>query len=332
MSQLYLTDGVTPTQPSYFFDQNPDKGDFLEEAIVGFSKSPKSISPKFFYDDRGSDIFSKICQTPEYYITRTEISLLEQVGDEIAAFAGTNRVVIEYGCGSSLKINALLSALKEPAEYLAIDIAAAHLQKTIKDIAVQYPNLRVGGLCADFMGSLTLPEQVGGGAESRLAFFPGSTIGNQTPTEAINFMKMVHSVVGVGGALLIGVDLKKDKVLLERAYNDKQGYTAAFNLNLFLRMREELNADINISLFRHLAFYNEQESRIEMHLMAEESQSIQLGGQVFCFAQNETVHTENSYKYSIDEFDVLAVKGGFTVDKVWIDKGELFSIHYLTAI
>ena len=322
----------TPDTRPYFIDRKLEQADFLTEVTAGFAKLPKSIPPKFFYDETGSNLFNQISSTPEYYVTRTEVALLKQIGKEISALAGPGRVVIEYGCGLSVKISTLLSALDEPAEYLAIDISREHSLRTAANIANNFPNVRVGAICADFLRGLELPELDGKNKNKRLAFFPGSTIGNQTPEEAGEFLQMVRNVVGVGGNLLIGVDLKKNKIILNAAYNDAQGYTAAFNLNLLHRIKNELNADVDVDAFRHLAFYNEQESRIEMHLVSTQDQAIFLNGRTFQFIQDETLHTENSYKYSLDGFAELASKNGFLVMKSWTDRDNLFSIQYLVAV
>jgi len=306
--------------------------DFLDEVVTGLSKRQKAIPPKFFYDEIGSHLFNKICETPEYYVTTTEIALLNKAGGEISEVAGASRIVVEFGCGSSLKIGALLHALQEPAEYLAIDISREHLLQTATDIANDFPQIRVGALCADFSVSLQLPEQVGGEGKDRFAFFPGSTIGNQAPKNAQYFLHQVRGMVGVGGALLIGVDLKKDKSILDAAYNDAAGYTAAFNINLLHRMQRELGAEIEIGAFRHRAFYNEREGRIEMHLVSLKDQVITLDGIDFEFSTNDTIHTENSYKFTLNEFADLAIGSGFKVLKVWTDAEDLFSVQYLEAI
>lgn len=315
----------------YFVDLQPETEDFLSSVLAGLALPQKSISPKFFYDARGSQIFDQICETPEYYVTRTEIALLEDIQAEIKALVEPGSIVVEYGCGSSLKIHALLSALSNPAEYLAVDISKSHLIATVKEIAADYPDIRVGAICADFSDALEWPEQATIDSIARLAFFPGSTIGNQTPDEAEEFLKRVRHMVGEGGNLLIGVDLKKDTDILNNAYNDAAGYTADFNLNLLQRMKNELAAELDVSAFAHKAFYHEELSRIEMHLISKANQSIQIDGQSFSFEKGETIHTENSYKYSSAEFKELARKSGFGLVKSWTDVNELFAIYYLAA-
>ncbi len=316
---------------AYFIDQKPAPADFLAEVLEGLARLPKSIPPKFFYDETGSSLFNKICETPEYYVTRTEVALMNTIGPEIAALAGPSRAVIEYGCGSSLKINALLTALESPSEYLAIDISKEHLLQTVADIAAGHSSVKVGALCADFSGDLVLPEALGGSSR-RLAFFPGSTIGNQTPCDAQIFLQNVRQVVGEDGSLLIGVDLEKDKSILDPAYNDADGYTADFNLNLLQRIKNELGGDVDPDKFRHHAFFNEKYHRIEMHLVSQEDQLITVGGEQFRFSAEETVHTENSYKYTVERFSKLAQGAGFKISKTWVDPEGLFSIHYLDAV
>lgn len=309
-------------------DFEPVADDFAAAVIAGLSSRPKSIPPKFFYDATGSDIFNRICETEEYYVTRTEIALLRHIGAEIARHAGPGVSVIEYGCGSSDKIRSLLDALDGPAEYWAIDISRDHLLRATDAIGRDYPDLGVNAVVADFAGALELPDHMAG---RRLAFFPGSTIGNQTPAEAEAFLTNVRAVIGDGGALLIGVDLKKDLDRLTRAYNDSAGHTADFNMNLLHRMRAELGAELDSDGFEHRAFFNQDQSRIEMHLVAKGAQSIRLGAREFVFADGETIHTENSYKYDIAGFQTLAVRAGFEPVQSWTDAADLFSIHFLKS-
>ncbi len=315
---------------AYFVDRQPRAADFEHAVIAGLRAARKEIPAKFFYDDEGSHIFNRICGTEEYYVTRTEIGLLSDRSDDIRRLAGPGTVVIEYGCGSAAKINLLLDALKDPAEYAAIDISPEHLRFVVEDISARHPGLRVGGICADFTGGFELPSEVGGGG-TKLGFFPGSTIGNQTPEEARGFLRRVRENVGDGGALLIGVDLKKDAGRLNRAYNDEAGHTADFNLNLLRRIERELDSEVNVDGFEHHAFYNEGEGRIEMHLRAKSAQRIRIGGETFRFSEGETIHTENSYKYTIGEFARLAAGAGFAVGATWTDAEDLFSIHFLKA-
>ena len=247
----------------YFVDIQPKKKiEFYEAVLEGLSLPQKTISPKFFYDERGSKIFDKICDTPEYYVTRTEIELLNDIQEELNSLVEPGVAVAEYGCGSSIKIKALLSALPEPSHYIAIDISKSHLIATAKEIALDYSNISVGAICADFMEPIDWPESAYFDSIKRFAFFPGSTIGNLQPSEAIQFLKYVRHLVGDEGTFLIGVDMKKDAEVFNQAYNDAEGHTADFNLNLLHRMKNELGADIDISEFSHKAFYNEKLGRV----------------------------------------------------------------------
>ena len=317
----------------YFVDIQPKKKiEFYEAVLEGLSLPQKTISPKFFYDERGSKIFDKICDTPEYYVTRTEIALLNDIQEELNSLVEPGVAVAEYGCGSSIKIKALLSALPEPSHYIAIDISKSHLIATAKEIALDYSNISVGAICADFMEPIDWPESAYFESIKRFAFFPGSTVGNLQPSEAIQFLKYVRHLVGDEGTFLIGVDMKKDAGIFNQAYNDAEGHTADFNLNLLHRMKNELGADIDISEFSHKAFYNEKLGRVEMHLISDVEQVIKIDSLEFSFEKGESIHTECSYKYSISEFSELAKKSGFSLLKNWSDKRDFFSIYLMKAI
>jgi dimethylhistidine N-methyltransferase len=317
----------------YFVDIKPKiQIEFHEAILEGLSLPQKTISPKFFYDERGSEIFDKICETPDYYITRTEIGLLNDIQDELYNLAEPGSAVVEYGCGSSIKIKALLSALPEPSHYIAIDISKTHLISTAKEIASNYSNISVAAICADFMEPIDWPDRASFESSKRLAFFPGSTIGNLNPDEASQFLKYVRHLVGNEGSFIIGVDMKKDTDIFNRAYNDEEGHTADFNLNLLHRMKKELDADINISEFSHKAFYNEKLGRVEMHLISNTKQNITIDNSEHSFEKGESIHTECSYKYSVAEFSELAKQSGFSVLKNWCDKKKFFSIYFLKAI
>jgi dimethylhistidine N-methyltransferase len=319
-------------QVKFFVDLEPEVNDFRMAVLDGLSKPQKLIPAKFFYDHKGSQIFDLICKTPEYYVTRVELGIMNDIQTEVRSLILPGTSVIEYGCGSSLKIRALLSALSEPAEYIAIEISKSHLIETATQIAIDYPDLSVGGICADFSQRVDWPQLAKKDQARRLAFFPGSTIGNQTPDEAGQFLHYIRHMVGDKGNLLIGVDLKKNPEILNRAYNDVAGHTADFNLNLLQRIKSELNGDLDISAFSHNAFYNDKLSRVEMHLVSKLNQSIQIDGQKFHFKVGETIHTENSYKYSQAEFINLAFKSGFDILKSWSDKNNYFAVYCLKAI
>ncbi len=313
----------------YFADYEPPAGDFLSDALAGLAQSPKTISPKYFYDQKGSALFDEICRTPEYYVTRTELTLLDEIGEEVATLTGPDAVVVEWGSGSSWKIRKLLDALDRPAEYIAIDISRDHLLAAAADIAKEYPSVKVGAICADFLEHITLPPEAVVGKGRRLGFLPGSTIGNFEPATAARIMRRVAEVVGSGGALLIGADLQKDEKRLLAAYDDAGGVTAAFNLNLLDRMVAELDAKLDRAAFVHHVRYCHDRHRIEMHLKAKHPTTIEINGQVFPFAEGETIHTENSHKFTPESFHAVAAQAGFVPQKVWIDPEKLFSLHYL---
>jgi len=319
-------------EPLVFFEDNaPATDDFRDAVMAGLSAVPKGLSPKFFYDARGAALFEEITRTPEYYVTRTELALLRRIAPEVAERVGPHAFVVEPGSGASRKIRVLLDALDRAAGYVAIDISRDHLLDSAGRIAEAYPNLSVGAICADFLTPFALPAEVASEPGRRLGFFPGSTIGNFSSEQAARMLARFRDLVGPGGALLIGVDLIKDRDILERAYNDEAGVTARFNLNLLDRMRDELGAEIDPEGFEHWAYYNTDERRIEMHLRSMRRQEIALDGQRFAFEPGETIHTENSYKFDIEGVADLASRGGFSVDAHWADDEALFSLHYLVS-
>jgi len=323
---------MSETSLAFFVDLEPAVADFQESVVEGLSGTPKSLACKFFYDEIGSDLFEKICETEEYYVTRTETALMRDIGPELAKLAGPDSTVIELGAGSDLKIRLLLDALDQPAQYVPLDISREHLREAAKAVAADYPGLRVGAVCADFTAPMVLPKNaITVTAGRRLGFFPGSTIGNFSPTEAKHFLRGIHPLLGPGGALLIGVDLRKDTARLNAAYNDKAGYTAAFNLNILHRIVKELDVILEPREFEHYAFYNEAENRIEMHLRSLRAQTVRVGGRSFDMVPGELIHTENSYKYSLDAFAALAASAGYIATAHWTDAEKLFSIYYLTV-
>jgi len=308
-----------------FYDYHPKPSDFFAEVIEGLGKQQKSIPPKFFYDEKGSRIFEAICETPEYYPTRTEQAILRENAAEIANIIGHHCILVEPGSGNCEKARLLLDALK-PRVYVPMDISRDHLKKAAMSLSAEYPWLDVYAVCVDFTQPLDLsfcPTD-----KQKIAFFPGSSIGNFEPEDAIDFMSHVVDAVGQGGGMLIGVDMKKEKAILDAAYNDAAGVTAAFNLNLLQRINQELEADFRLDLFEHHAFYNQDKGRIEMHLLSKQDQIITIEETEFSLNMGETIHTENSYKYSIKEFQSMADKAGFMPAHVWTDPNELFSVHY----
>ena len=309
-----------------FYPAVPGEESFLQEVIEGLSRQPRSIPPKYFYDRRGSHLFESICEQPEYYPTRTETALLKQYAGEIATVAASDCHLIEPGSGSCGKVRHLLDAL-QPAAYVPVDISCEFLEKSAAGIADDYPWLDVHAVCTDITDEVSLPfipEQA-----DAVMFYPGSSIGNFDPEDARAFLACLAGITGAGGGLLIGVDLKKDADILDAAYNDANGVTAAFNLNLLRRINRELAADFDIGAFAHHAFYNNARGRVEMHLISECRQTVSIGGQSFEFNAGDSIHTENSYKYTIDEFQALARQAGFTPCRVWSDNNDLFSLHYL---
>jgi len=301
---------------------------FLEDVIAGLSRPQKALPPKYFYDAAGSKLFERICRLPEYYVTRAELALTRANIGAIARFAGRGCALIEYGSGESLKTRLLIRALR-PAAYLPIDISEPALQRAALKLERAFPWLEIVPVNGDFSRPLALPAPRG--LAKRVVYFPGSTIGNLTPGEAHAFLRMTRGQVGPKGAMLVGVDLKKDPEVLHAAYNDSRGVTAAFNLNLLGRINRELGADFDLRRWRHYAFYNAPLGRIEMHLASLEAQIVNVGNYRFAFARGETIHTENSYKYSVEEFRALAARAGFTAEKLWMDRKGLFALHGLKA-
>lgn len=310
-----------------FHDYRPAPARFREDVLFGLAKSQCRIPPKYFYDEKGSRLFDAICQLPEYYPTRTEIQLLKHYGAEMAECVGEGGVLVEFGSGSSLKIRLLLDAL-EPEAYLPIDISREHLFHSAKRLAGDYLGVAIHAVCADYSQPLGLPE--GFAEKPKAGFFPGSSIGNFEPEEARQFLTRIAVLLGPGSGLLIGVDLKKGATLLNAAYNDGQGITAAFNLNLLQRINRELEGNFDLASFEHHALYNAARGRVEMHLVSLKDQAVTVSNQTFPFQAREMLHTENSYKYSIEEFQQLASSAGFQPQRVWTDRENLFSVHYLS--
>jgi len=301
---------------------------FRRDVVAGLSLPQKALPPKHFYDAAGSRLFERICRLPEYYLTRAELALTRANLRAIARFAGAGGALLEYGSGESLKTRLLLRAMR-PAVYMPVDISASALRAAVTRLAREFPGLRIAPVAGDFSRPLELPRLPARGR--RVVYFPGSTIGNLTPDEAQAFLKMTRGQVGPRGAMLVGVDLKKDANLLHAAYNDRRGVTAAFNLNLLGRINRELGAGFDLRHFAHYAFYNAPLGRIEMHLVSLREQTVDVGEHRFGFARGESIHTENSYKYSIAEFRALAAQAGFRGEKVWTDRKGLFALHGLIA-
>ncbi|MCB1020802.1 MAG: L-histidine N(alpha)-methyltransferase [Bryobacterales bacterium] len=320
------------TTTIHFVDMHPAPSDLRAEALEGLQASPKYLHPKFFYDRAGSELFERITHTPEYYPTRTEIALLEEHASEIATRFGPSPLVIELGSGASRKIRILLDALAgKPARYLALDISRDHLIDSAEALADAYPNLDVWAVCADYTRPLPLPAEALEGAGRRVAFFPGSTIGNFSAAEAELFLRSMARMVGKGGAMLLGADLVKDPAVLDAAYNDEAGLTAEFNLNLLRRLNRETGAGFDLSAFRHKAFYDAAKGRIEMHLVSLVDQTVDVAGHPIRFRAGETIHTESSHKFTLEGVRALASRCGFEPVDVWTDPAGYFSLHWLEA-
>jgi dimethylhistidine N-methyltransferase len=301
---------------------------FRADVLAGLSRVQKALPPKYFYDAAGSALFDRICELPEYYPTRAELEILTAHGADIARRLGPHTLLVELGSGSSLKTRRLLEHLPEPAAYVPVDLSAEHLAAATRRLREHHPGLVVLPVCADFTQTFTLPPAVAR-ARPVTVYFPGSTIGNLHPHDAALLMRKIHRRVAPDGFFLVGVDNKKEITTLERAYNDPAGVTAAFNRNLLVRIRSELGSDIDPDAFEHVAFYNRPAGRIEMHLRNRADRVFHVDGRTFPFRRGETIHTENSYKYTVDEFTALARRAGFTPEAVWQDELALFSVHCL---
>jgi dimethylhistidine N-methyltransferase len=301
------------------------------EVSRGLASPQKELPCKLFYDEYGSQLFEQITALDEYYPTRAEMRIMRAAAAEIAERLGPECLVLEYGSGSSLKTRLLLDHLQQPAAYVPIDISRELLQQSADDLAHTYRGLRVLPVWADYTRGLELPDDLPAGRR-RVAYYPGSTIGNFVPDDARRFLSGIARVCGPNGGLLIGVDLKKDPLMLHRAYNDALGITAAFNLNILTRLNRELNANFVLDQFRHYAFYNPVFARVEMHLVSLCEQVVRVNNVEFHFDRGESIWTEASYKYSPQEFATLAASAGWRVDQVWTDDRGLFSVQYLTVV
>ncbi|CAN7769830.1 L-histidine N(alpha)-methyltransferase [Caballeronia sp. LjRoot34] len=308
------------------------KSDFGRDLLAGLSRSPRNIAPKYFYDAAGSALFERICELPEYYPTRTELDILRSNASQIAIQMGAHVNIIEFGAGSLEKIRVLLDAFqpdRAPDRFIPVDISAEHLRDSVQSLRRAYPCLEVLPIAGDYMKPEQLAdiEEMGG---RKVGFFPGSTIGNFTPHETVAFLCRAQKMLA-GGGLLVGVDLVKEVQTLHQAYNDSEGVTAAFNLNLLVRANAELRADFDLCGFRHHAFYNEPMQRIEMHLMSLRQQTVRVAGYDFRFEEGETIHTENSHKFTVEGFRGIATAAGFRPGPVWTDDAGLFSVHWLES-
>ncbi len=317
-------------QSLHLYDYEPERNTFHEEVLQGLQKSRKELPSKYFYDETGSQLFERICMLDEYYLTRTELKIMQEQMQEIVALLGPGCQLIEYGSGSSKKTRKLLDALHHPAAYVPIDISKEHLMRSAVSLAQAYPHLEVLPVCADYTGDFEIPFPTRP-VLRKVGYFPGSTIGNFDPEPAKHFLKQIARTCQ-GGGLLIGVDLKKDFNILHRAYNDQQGVTAQFNLNLLTRINQKLGANFRLDQFQHYAFYNPGKSRIEMHLVSLKNQIVRVGETEIVFQLGESIWTESSYKFTLPEFAQLAATAGLRVEHVWTDPQELFSVQYLAVV
>ncbi len=312
-----------------FHDHAGEEESFLDAVLEGLSRPQKAIPCRFLYDERGSALFDAICELDEYYPTRTETKILRAHAGDIARRLGTAAQLIELGSGSSIKVRILLDAMTEPAAYVPVDISREHLRRAAEALAADYPQIDVAAVCADYSAPFPLPELPAAGR--RMAFFPGSTVGNLEPEEALSFLKSWARRLGPDAAMLVGVDLKKDEDVLNAAYDDAKGVTAAFSLNLLARANAELGADFDLDAFAHQARYSPERGRVEIHIASLADQRVRIAGRDFDFAPGEAIETEHSYKYSVEEFQDLARRSGFEPAAVFLDEARLFSVHYLTT-
>jgi len=307
--------------------ERADRDAFCRDVLAGLAGSPRAIPAKYLYDARGSALFDAICDQPEYYPTRTEAAILRQHANEIARVAGRGCALVEYGSGSSVKTRLLLEAMTDLHAYVPIDISRRHLEATARRLREDYPGLRVDPVTGDYMALDALPDAIGDAR--RIGFFPGSTIGNLTPDEAVLFLRRARRLLRADGALVLGVDLKKNPQQLHDAYNDGAGVTAQFTLNLLRRMNRELEANFDLSAFAHDASYNQASGRIEIYFRSLQDQMVTVAGRRFQFARGERIHTEYSYKYAPAEIAELARQGGFSLAACWTDSEKLFAVAVL---
>jgi dimethylhistidine N-methyltransferase len=311
-------------------DFKPGRERFLTDVLEGLQREPKELPCKYLYDEQGSRLYEGICRLEEYYIPRTEASIMEAHIGEMSRLIGRQVRLIEYGCGNCEKVRFLLDHLEEPVAYIPIDISREQLRRVTGELSEGYPQLEVLPVCADYTHRFELPAARRQGRRA-VVYFPGSTISNLAPLPARKFLESMARVCGPGGGLLIGVDLKKEPAVLHRAYNDSQGVTAAFNLNILERINRELGADFQPQNFEHYAFYNYPQGRVEMHLISQKEQRVHLDNTSIDFAKGETIWTESSYKYSLEGFKEMASSAGWRVERVWTDDRQWFSVQYLVS-
>jgi dimethylhistidine N-methyltransferase len=323
----------TPPLRLAVHDDAPQRDEFRDDVLRGLSADRRTLPCKYFYDAHGAELFDRICELDEYYPTRTELGILEAHLPAIAARLGTRTMIIEFGSGSGIKTRMLLDQLDDPVAYVPIDISRAQLVETAHTLAAAYPRLEVLPVCADYTQAIELPAP-SRPVQRRVVFFPGSTIGNFEPAEAARFLADAARLVGPDGRVLIGVDRHKDVRIIERAYNDTAGVTAAFNLNLLTRINRELGADFDVDRFSHRAVYSSAARRIEMQLTSGAEQIVQIAAAdgstaAFHFAEGDVIVTEHSYKYTERDFRTLAARASLQPDGMWSDPAKLFSVYLL---
>ena len=311
---------------SYSFDEQTTA--FAGDVLDDLSQHPKRLSPKYFYDAAGSELFEQITLLPEYYPTRTELSILRDRGGAIASIIPKGAALVEFGAGATTKVRLLLNECALSA-YVPVDISGDFLKAQADTLRLDFPGLAIHPVTADFTAPFALPEAISG--MPKVGFFPGSTLGNFEPHEACGFLRSARDILGEGAQMVIGVDLEKDERVLYDAYNDKAGVTARFNLNVLHRINSELGGNFDLSAFIHRAIYNRDRHRIEMHLISRKAQTVRVLGHSFSFSAGESIHTENSYKYSLERFTAMARGSGWTPRESWTDGAGMFSVHALVA-
>jgi dimethylhistidine N-methyltransferase len=301
---------------------------FRADVLAGLSRPRKRLPSKYLYDAAGSTLFDQITRLPEYYPTRTELGILGKYAGQMARHCGPRSLIVELGAGNLTKVRSLLNHLDRPAGYVPVDVSDHHLHAAVADLSDDFPELAVVPVVADFSQPFRLPNVA---AARRVVFFPGSTIGNFDPPETDALLRQIARLVGSGGGLIIGIDLRKDIAVLERAYNDAAGVTVRFNRNLLVRINRELDGNLDPARFRHVAFYNRARSRIEMHLVSTRAQQVQVAGAAFEFGAGESIHTENSYKYCVADFAARVLGCGLRLVETWTDPRKYFAVLYLTG-
>jgi dimethylhistidine N-methyltransferase len=317
------------TQTTATNGSSPEATLFLQDVQTGLAKSQKELHCKYFYDERGSQLFDRICELDEYYPTRTELGIMCEHASAIAQRIGPKAVLVEYGSGSSTKTRLLLDHLDEPQAYLPVDISGDHLLQTARQLKADYDDLDIHPIVADFTTGFDLPDPYG--SSRTTVYFPGSTIGNLRSDEAVGLLMKIADQCGPEGGLLIGFDLAKDEAVLQAAYDDAAGVTAEFNLNLLHRINRELDADFDVERFAHVATYNRSESRVEIYIESLDEQTVCVGGKEFNFEQGERIFTEYSHKYRVDQFVSMAAQAGLSMDALWTDSNDYFAVMHLSS-